>query len=191
MMENETRLSEDILIEFIEGERKKAVPFLIKNFSLEDEDAQDVFQESSLALFKNIKQGKLVKLTSTLSTYFISICKNQAKKRLQKDSKTISFEATINNTTKDEYSENKIDEILSFGESGITKEQKELMRKIVQDLPYPCEDILWYYYGDGINMKTIADLLDYKNAETVKSTKTRCMSKLKNKFNKMKEEFYG
>lgn len=183
-------LSENKLIDFIEKEKAKAVSFLKKNYYLEDYDAEDVFQESSLALFNNIKRGKLVKLTSTLSTYFLTICKNQAKKQLAKKSKVVSFDSTIENTQKDEYSQGKIDELLNFGESSITKEQKDLMHQIVQDLPMPCEDILWYYYRDNFDMQMIADLLDYKNADTVKSTKSRCMSKLKALFNKSKEDFY-
>lgn len=61
-----------------------------------------------------------------------------------------------------------------------------MMRDLVQNLPKPCDDILWYYYGDNLDMQTIADLLEYKNSTTVKSTKHRCMSKLKEKFDLIK-----
>lgn len=190
-MENvDSELSENRLIDFITEERAKALSFVKKIFSMEDDDAEDVVQESSIALFKNIKQGKLINLTSTLSTYFLSICKRQALKHKDKKSRIISFDDKVENTQKDEYSESKIDEILNFGESSITNEQKSFMHQIVQDLPKPCEDILWYYYGDDLDMQTIADLLEYKNADTVKSTKSRCMSKLKERFSKMKEDFY-
>lgn len=64
------------------------------------------------------------------------------------------------------------------------------MRDLVQELPKPCDDILWYFYGDNLSLQTIADLLDYNNANSVKTTKSRCMSKLKEKFDQIKSEFY-
>lgn len=179
---------EDV-IEVISKERTKALCYLYRVYSLDDDSANDVFQESSLALYKNLQDGKLVDLKSTLSTYFLQICINQARKELSKKRKTIPLN-DITLKQKDEYCDNKIDELLGFGEESITNEQKNMMREIVQNLPKPCDDILWYFYGDNLDMQTIADILDYKNADTVKSTKSRCMSKLKNKFNQVKGEFY-
>ena len=91
---------------------------------------------------------------------------------------------------KDEYNDSKIDELLGFGEENITDEQKNIMRDLVQNLPKPCDDILWYFYGDNLDMQTIADMLNYKGADSVKTTKSRCMSKLKEKFNQIKNDFY-
>lgn len=168
--------------DFIEKERKKALCFLERNYSLDEEDAKDVFQDSSLAFFLNIKNGKLVTLTSTLSTYFMQICVNHALKKIRGGKNTIRQE--------DDFNEQKINELLGFGEEDITSEQKEIMRDLVQELPKPCDDILWYFYGDNLSLQTIADLLDYNNANSVKTTKSRCMSKLKEKFDQIKSEFY-
>jgi RNA polymerase sigma factor (sigma-70 family) len=179
------------LAAFLEKEGGKARSFLIKTYSLNKGDLDDVMQDSVLALFKNIKSGKLVKLTSTLSTYFLQICINQTLNRKRKSAKVVQFSEAVEATQKDEYSSEKINELLEFGDSGITNEQKEMMREIVQDLPKPCDDILWYYYGDNLDMKTIAKLLDYGSADSVKTTKSRCMSKLKERFMKIKEDFYA
>ena len=176
---------------FLEKEGGKARSFLIKTYSLNKEDLDDVMQDSLLALFKNIKSGKLVKLTSTLSTYFMQICINQTLNKKRNSSRQAYFSEAVETTQKDEYSSEKINELLNFGDSGITNEQKEIMRNIVQDLPKPCDDILWYYYGDDLDMKTIANLLDYNSADSVKTTKSRCMSKLKERFMKIKEDFYA
>lgn len=175
---------------FIEHEREKAICFLVKRYSVSENDAEDIVQDSSLALFNNIKDGKLVKLTSTLSTYFLQICINQTRD-FKKKKTFVSFNETFEVTQKDEYSESKIDELLGFGESGITSEQKSIMQDLVQNLPKPCDEILWYYYGDNLDLKTIAQLLNYSSADTAKTTKSRCMSKLKAQFIKKKDEFYG
>lgn len=168
--------------DFIEKERKKALCFLERNYSLDEEDAKDVFQDSSLALFQNIKNGKLVSLTSTLSSYFMQICINQALKKLRGNDKNIRLE--------DDFNEQKINELLSFGEENITSRQKDVMRDLVQNLPKPCDDILWYFYGDNLSLQTIADLLNYNNANSVKTTKSRCLGKLKEKFEQNQSDFY-
>lgn len=176
--------------DFIAKERVKALCYLERTYSLDNEEAKDVFQESSLALFMNIKNGKLVNLTSTLSTYFLQICINQALKVLRNNKKNIKITEAMELKQKDEYSESKIDELLGMGEENITDVQKNIMRTLVQNLPKPCDDILWYFYGDNLDMKTIADILNYKSADTVKTIKSRCINKLKEKFNQIKNEFY-
>lgn len=174
---------------FIEKERGKVLCLLQKNYSLNEEDAKDVFQSSSMALYENIQKGKLENLTSTLSTYFITICINQTKKFLR-DSK--NYLDVDNLTNQGDYQDEKINELLEYGSgSSISEEQKNMMHELVQNLPKPCDDILWYYYGDNLSMQTIAGLLSYQNADTVKSTKSRCMSKLRAKFNQIMEDFYA
>lgn len=177
--------------EFIRTERVKAISFLMKNYSLREEDAKDVVQESCLALFLNIKKGRLVKLTSTLSTYFTQICINQALNFLKKKQGTVPFSQAIEVTREGEYDMNKVDILLAAGGASITPEQKQLMYNLIQNLPKPCDDILWYYYWDNLNMKAIAELLDYRNSDTAKSKKSQCMGKLKVEFIRKKEEFYG
>ncbi len=176
---------------FLRKERSKVISYLERNFSLSGpEDADDIFQNSSIAFFKNIKEGKLVTLTSTLSTYFLQICINQAKKTYHRNKKVVNFDPDKDIKQENEFDDAKITELLQFGEDNITDEQKNMMRDLVQNLPKPCDDILWYYYGDNLDMQTIADLLEYKNSTTVKSTKHRCMSKLKEKFDLIKNDFY-
>ena len=53
---------------FIAEERNKVLSYLRKKFSLSDDDLNDIYQESSVALFLNIQEGKLTNLTCTLST---------------------------------------------------------------------------------------------------------------------------
>lgn len=54
----------------------------IKNKGGTDQDAKDVFQEAIMALYKQVKTGKL-KLRVHLKTYFIAICKNQWLKSIR------------------------------------------------------------------------------------------------------------
>jgi DNA-directed RNA polymerase specialized sigma24 family protein len=59
---------------FFTKEKRKTVALLRDRYNLSHESAEDVYQDSCIALFQNIKNGKLVSLTSSLSTYFTQIC---------------------------------------------------------------------------------------------------------------------
>ena len=143
---------EKVLNLFFEQQRKKTLVVLQNRLALSHDDAEDIYQEACVALYQNIQSGKLVELTSSLSTYFTSICMNKGKKLLDRRPAT--------------------------------------MRDIVQDLPSPCEEILWSYYGDGLQMKEIAELIGFNGPDSVKSKKSQCMSKLKERFMRIIKEFY-
>ena len=129
---------------FFEQQRNKTLVILQNRLALSRDDAEDIYQEACIALYQNIQSGKLVELTSSLSTYFTSICMNKGKKLLDRRPDNISFEGAVENTEGDEYSATQIETILGLGD-GITAEQRAAMRDIVQDLPSPCEEILWSY----------------------------------------------
>lgn len=180
---------EKVLNLFFEQQRKKTLVVLQNRLALSHDDAEDIYQEACVALYQNIQSGKLVELTSSLSTYFTSICMNKGKKLLDRRPDNISFEGAVENTEGDEYSTSQIETILGLGD-GITAEQRATMRDIVQDLPSPCEEILWSYYGDGLQMKEIAELIGFNGLDSVKSKKSQCMSKLKERFMRIIKEFY-
>ena len=55
------RIPTDIksLNSFLAEERPKVIAYLRKNFSMSDFDIDDIYQESSIALFTNIQEKKL------------------------------------------------------------------------------------------------------------------------------------
>ena len=73
---------------FFTRERKKTVSLLQGRYNFSQEQADDVYQDSCIALYQNIVSGKLVTLTSSLSTYFTQICIFQALKK-KRDNKLI------------------------------------------------------------------------------------------------------
>ena len=48
----------------------------------------------------------------------------------------------------------------------------------------------WAYYGDDLSMKEIADIIGFNGADSVKSKKSQCMSKLKERFTRIIKSFY-
>lgn len=181
---------ERVLNVFFEKERRKALILLKSKLSLKQEDAEDIYQNACLSLYDNIISGKLTELSSSLSTYFIQICINQGYKYLRDNKKHMHGITWEELTPAGEYDSMQIEQLLGLGD-GLTPEQSQTMRDIVQDLPEPCESILWSYYGDSLKMDDIAKIIGFKNSDSVKAKKSQCMNKLKDRFAKIVSEFYG
>lgn len=180
---------ERLLGQFFEKERSKILLVLRNRLSISTEDAEDIYQDACIALFNNIKMGKLKTLTCSLSTYFMQICLNMGYNFVNRGHSTTSFDQMLDNTQYDEYDLAQLEAVLGLGD-GLSSEQTKMMHDIVQDLPHPCEDILWAYYGDDLSMKEIADVIGFNGADSVKSKKSQCMSKLKERFTRIIKSFY-
>lgn len=57
-------------------------------------------------------------------------------------------------------------------------ERKEAaVREVVQDLPDPCNKLLWGFYFEKYSMDDMAKMYGYRSANSVKTLKNRCMNK--------------
>lgn len=64
---------------FRDGVKEKAMAFLRKNYtSVPEEIRREIYQDACIALYENIKGGKYVNKSASLTTYFLAILKNQA-----------------------------------------------------------------------------------------------------------------
>ena len=194
-MAKEIPLHDKELNSFISGEKGKVLSFLRNRYSVSDDDLDDIFQEASMALFNNIRGGKLTKLTSSLGSYFMSICNNQALKFIGKQKKEISFDdgKKLNNTNavRDE----KVDELYNIcidteAEDRIVRKHM-LVNQIIASMTETCKDILLGYYWHDYSTSTIADLFNFKDTNSVKTQKYKCAQKFRNKFNELINKIYG
>ena len=90
-------------------------------------------------------------------------------------------------TFKDEFEDEKINSLLALEDDTEIIEQRKsaLVQEVVDNLPEPCDKILWGFYRDGFSLKTIADMLNYKSEGTMKVTKLRCCDKFKNRYSQL------
>ena len=79
-----------VLEQFIIAQKEKAIAFLQGKFSLPSADCEDIFQEAIITLYNNIKNEKLENLTSSISTYFMGICRNKAYEFMRGKGKIIT-----------------------------------------------------------------------------------------------------
>lgn len=181
-----------LLNDFARKQREKTIAFLSKSYSLSQDECEDVFQESFIILYNNIKEGKLASLTSSVSTYFMAICKNKTMELLRNKSRYISASFEISDENNLRFSDEKVDTILSFdtNDSATIEEKEALVRKIVRNLPSPCDELLWGFYRDGLPMKELAKKFNYSSENAVKVTKHRCCEKFRNKFHEILDKLF-
>lgn len=194
-MAKEISLKNQDLNRFISGEKGKILTYLRKNYSVSDDDIDDIFQESSMALFLNIRDGKLSNLTSSLGTYFMKVCINQTLKFLGKSSKAIPLidESRISNgnTVRDD----KVDELYGFCMDTEEEDRKVrmelLVNNIIASMTDTCKNILQGYYWNDFSTSTIADMFGFSDANSVKAQKYKCVKKFRDKYNELMGKIYG
>lgn len=172
----------------------KALAFLQGRFSLPRSECEDIFQEAYMVFHRNITEGKLTKLTASITTYFLGICNNKALEwmRSQGKGKELNIIDEFPDTTKDEFEDDRIEKLLALEDNDeLIEERKEaIARQIVSTLPDPCDKILWGFYRDGLSMKMLAQMYNYSSESSVKVTKHRCGEKFKTSFLKLTKHLF-
>ena len=180
---------------FLAEEKGKVLAYLRKKFSISDDDLDDIFQESSMALFLKIRDGKLANLTSTLSTYFLRICINQTLKSIGKQQKVVPLFDDSTITNKDEFRSDKIDELYRLctedEDAERVAQSERIVQNIIEVMPDTCKNIFKGYYWDNFTTSTIADMFGFANANSVKTQKYKCLQKFRNRYNELMNKNHG
>lgn len=194
-MAKEITLKNTELNHFIAEEKNKVLAYLRKIFSISDDDLSDIYQEASIALYMNIRNGKLSNLKSTLFTYFLRICINQTLKFIGKRKKVIPLFDDSRLTYKDSFRPDKIDDLYQLcieeEETEKVSRSEEIVQCIIKSMPDTCKNVFQGYYWDNLTTTTIADMFGFANANSVKTQKYKCLQKFRSKYNELMNRIHG
>jgi RNA polymerase sigma-70 factor (ECF subfamily) len=148
-------------------------PFIswIKNeFNCSEDDAIEFFQTAVVILYDNIISGKLTELNSNIKTYLFGIGKNKAHEWLRHKQKQGSS----------------VDDLLIqyIQEDAPGTDEAEFadnLRKVetgMNALGEPCRTLLQLFYYYKASMREICEKLEYKNEDTAKNQKYKCLKRL-------------
>ncbi len=141
-----------------------------KKHNIPLEDIKDVYQDAVIALYENIRTGKLTKLTSSLKTYLFSIGRHLMLNKIR-DRKKMSYvddeEMKMLNT--EDLVPAKIE----------LSEKQELLLSSLKELNGSCQELLDLFFYQRNSIDAIMHKMGYKNENTVKAHKSRCQKKLK------------
>lgn len=185
-MENNTSLKdEDILAGLCSGNKQKedqvlmsmyqtyfgmVQSYVLKN-SGHQEDAEDIFWTGIEAFWNKARQDDF-SLSSTVKTYFYSICKykwlEELRRRKRKDDK--------HNPLDSDHQEIPAD--VDISAEIIQEEKYEWLWKKIRMLNQKCVDLLTHFYVKGDSMQQIAEELGFSNSNSAKSAASKCRKQL-------------
>lgn len=70
--------------------RREFVAFAGREFSLREYDAVEIYQESFVALYENVKNGKLTHLTASLKSYLFQIGRYKMLNRHRREASVVA-----------------------------------------------------------------------------------------------------
>ena len=152
---------ESALEELYKKYYKMMTRMILSNSGTEDE-AKDVYQDALIVFWQKATSGNLV-LTSKMSTYVYSICKNLWRKELDRK-KRLTHEQKDSPVFMDDES----------------TERAKIIHQCINQLGNTCKKVLMFYYFDRMSMQEIADQLGFANTNTAKTKKYKCKQKLDN-----------
>ena len=162
---------ESIISSFYGAYKGRFVSYFKVHFGKTDAYLTDLFQDSCLALWQNIRDEKLREdnLTSSLMTYVLSIGKYTMMARDRKIKEILDDEA-ISRLRFIESDEEELKTLI---------EREAFINGIVSQMKSPCAELLKAFYWDRLSGQQIALKLGYSNPDSVKTQKHKCMGKLK------------
>jgi RNA polymerase sigma factor (sigma-70 family) len=157
--------NDTIVLQFIYKNFYSSINFFIKKNSGTDEDANDIFQEAIIIIYRKLKSNNLV-LDCSFETYIFSVCRYLWIKQLSK----IKYEKELIEDNL-RYDEEIYDE--QFEQVTVINERYRLYQKHFSNLSKECQKILQLSF-DKVSPKTIAQVMDLKNEKYVRKKKYDC-----------------
>jgi RNA polymerase sigma-70 factor (ECF subfamily) len=150
--------------------RKEFGQWAANHYSVDEEEAGDIYQQSFIIFYYNIKDGKLTELTSGVKTYLFSIGKNILRQHFKSGSKFVDQlepelnEQLIDNSILDHYEKS---------------EKTDKVARLLETIGEPCKTVLTLFYFHDYSMEAIAQEMDYKSEQIAAKRKFICLQQLK------------
>jgi len=144
------------------------------------DQASDIFQDSVIILFNQVRKGKFDE-KHAIDAFVYTVAKNLWLNKLRDEKRISNYE----DMTVFEVAESGKDSLSDL----ITKERSAAVSKLFGQLNEKCRELLHYYNHEGLSMKEISEKLGYNNEQVAKASHYRCKQSLINliKGNKLLE----
>lgn len=133
------------------------------------QDAEDIFQESVVALIQMIQQNRF-RGDAGVKTFLFAIGRNTWLNELKRKGRAVTREAKF------EGAKETIDEGISryIGE----REARKQVLHIMDKLGKACKKILLAFYYENLSMKEILVTMNYDNDQVLRNKKHKCLKQL-------------
>ncbi|HET6557642.1 MAG TPA: sigma-70 family RNA polymerase sigma factor [Prolixibacteraceae bacterium] len=157
--------NDTIVLQFIFKNFYSNINFFIKKNNGDEDDANDIFQEAIIIIYRKLKANTLV-LDCSFDTYLYSICRLLWLKELEKR-KVEKENIKDNHEFNDEIYDDGLELVIDLNE------RYKLYQKHFALLGKDCQKILQLYF-DKVPLKSIADMMGFKSEHYAKKRKFSC-----------------
>lgn len=148
--------------------RTDCISWLKKQYSIREDEAVDVFQMAMITLYDSAIQGKVKSETTDVKSFLYGVAKNRVYELLRLKKKRIPAE------------DHHVLCIYMSADMQLfdTEDAINLAVKALAELGDPCKSIIQMYYYKNCTMEEITEKMGYKNADTTKNQKYKCLKRL-------------
>ena len=157
--------NDTIVLQFIYKSFYSNINFFIKKNNGDEDDANDIFQEAIIIIYRKLKGNELI-VDCSFDTYLYSVCRFLWLKELEKrkiEKENIQDNHEFNNEIYDDALEIIIDK----------NERYKLYQKHFALLGKDCQKILRLYF-EKVPLQNIADIMGFKSEKYAKKRKFSC-----------------
>ncbi len=157
---------DNLILQYIYKEYYYKVSYFIKRNSGSEDDANDVFQEAVIVIYRKLKENDLIFAKSSFQGYLYSVCrflwlKQLERRRIEKERLNDSLPYK-----EDLYDENLVELIDK-------NERYSLYQKHFKALGPDCQKLLQLFF-EKVPLKEIAKIMGYKGEKYAKKRKFKC-----------------
>jgi RNA polymerase sigma factor (sigma-70 family) len=152
-----------------EKHRREFLSWIRKFSHCSEDESREFYQAAMVILYENTMSGRLTELQSSLKTYLFGIGKNLALQSHRKEGRLQQAKA--------EYMLQQ--HVLAEDGDDSLETDLTLISLCFSKIGDPCHHLLDMFYFFKKNMEEIATELGYKNPETAKNQKYKCMERLR------------
>lgn len=160
----------------------------LRRMGLGLEDAEDVFQEASMALYVQLREQRLL-IRSNPEGYLHGICRHLALKRMDELSRR-----------RDYIDEDKLDRLLELtaeddDETLISEEEPNddyasILCRLLSEMTPRDRSLIKGFYLEGKSMQLLAEELQLATVEVVRTTKCRILNRMRERAMVLINEYY-
>ncbi len=141
---------------------------LIRKMNGSDEDAQDIFQESVIIFYREVKLNKLLDNTN-IDGYIYTVARNLYLNKLRIVNRMVELKESDGNDFAEKPA---IERHLEF------KDSENDMMQLLTKLGEKCKEILKALAFEELDYQEVADKLGFASGDVVKTQKHRCKKRL-------------
>ncbi|HZY78079.1 MAG TPA: sigma-70 family RNA polymerase sigma factor [Cyclobacteriaceae bacterium] len=148
--------------------RTEFIGWAVKQFNCPRAAAEDAWQQTIVIFYENVVSGRLQELSSSEKTYLFAIGKNKLRE--------------FNRTQMREQELGEFDTAEDAAPEPLDQQMLEKAVACLDALGEPCRSLLVEFYYHRSSMDQIVARLGYRNEDTAKSQKYKCLVRLRKKF---------